>query len=93
LHTLCKVELTDDVLVMRLLSLKWMEKSIDAKDVEMNLIRRTQFGPRLSTATSEEWKAFLEKHGKTEGVFSKDRLIELKRIPEDPPTGEQPKDK
>jgi hypothetical protein len=90
LHTLCKVELNDDVLVLRMLSRDWMEKAVTAKEVTMNLFHRVQFGPVLLIATSEEWKAFLEKFGKTEGVFSKERLFELKRIKEDPPVEGRP---
>jgi hypothetical protein len=46
----------------------------------------------LFSTKSADWVAFLEKHGKTEGVFDSKRVMELKRIPEAPPVDKKATD-
>jgi hypothetical protein len=78
---LCKVELKDDVLKLRQINRQWLEKALESKEVAFRVVR-TQRSSVLLNATPEEWKAFLEKYGKTEGVFTDQSLMELHRLKE-----------
>jgi len=77
-HILFKVELKDDVLRLRFISREWMEKAIAAKQVTFPVVEKSR--KLLLNATAEDWKAFLEKYGKSEGVFSDKNPMELKRV-------------
>jgi hypothetical protein len=88
-HTLCKVELKDDLLRLRFLNRAWVERALGKKELAFPIAQQGNRSLVLSP-TTEEWKAFLEKCGKTEGVFSERNPIELRRIKEVPPADLKP---
>jgi hypothetical protein len=80
-HVLFRVELKDGLLRLRFLDRQWMEKAIEAKEVTFPVVDKSR--RILLNATAEEWKKFLEKYGKTEGVFSDKNPMELRRVKDD----------
>jgi len=89
LHILCKVELKDELLCLRFIDRQWMQKALDSKEVAFPVLSRENRAVLVS-ATAEEWKAFLDKYGKTDGVFSDKNPMELKRIKDEPPAEVKP---
>jgi len=87
-HVLGRVVLKDDVLRFELLSRSWIEAATGRKEIDLSMVVRGQ-SKVLFSAKSADWVAFLEKHGKTEGVFDSKRVMELKRISEAPPAGKK----
>jgi hypothetical protein len=90
LHTLCKVEMAADTVRLLPLNKEWMEKNIKEKRIALSFLKRQQFVGHLINASTEEWKAFLEQYGKTAGVFTDERVFELKRVQEKPPAEGKP---
>jgi hypothetical protein len=88
-HMLFKVELKEEVLRLRFIGRQWMQKALDSKELAFQVLN-TRNRAVLLNATSEEWKSFLEKYGKTEGVFSDKDAMELKRIKDEPPAEGKP---
>ncbi|MGD0089734.1 MAG: hypothetical protein ABSE73_07425 [Planctomycetota bacterium] len=89
LHLLLKVELKDDVLRLRFIDRQWLQTALESKEIVFPVLGDER-NAILLNATSPQWKAFLEKYGKTEGVFSNDNPMELKRIKDEPPAEEKP---
>jgi hypothetical protein len=90
LHTLCKVEMAVDTVRLLPLNKGWMENNIKEKRIALSFLKHQQFVGHLINASTEEWKAFLEQYGKTAGVFTDERVFELKRVQEGPPADGKP---
>jgi hypothetical protein len=88
-HTLCKVELKGDLLRLRFLNREWVERAVARKELAFPVAHKGNRSLLLSPA-AEEWKTFLEKCGKTEGVFSERNPLELRRIKDVPPAELKP---
>ena len=88
-HTLCKVELKGDLLSLRFLDREWVQRAVAKKELAFPVAHKGNRSLLLSPA-AEEWKTFLEKCGKTEGVFSERNPLELRRIKDVPPAELKP---
>ncbi len=78
-HTVSRVVLTDDSLVIVPLSFAWMKRAIREQRVSLPSIRWDAADDLVFTATSEEWLAFLEKFGSNTDVFPEDGALRFVR--------------
>jgi hypothetical protein len=86
-HTLCKVELNQRTLTFRPLDYDWLTKRVEDKTIELPRLVGTPKGDThpIFTASSEEWLAFLKRHGRTAEAFMKAGIVLEKLLQVPPP--------
>ncbi|MFC2140468.1 hypothetical protein ACFLQ1_01960 [Candidatus Auribacterota bacterium] len=81
-HTLCKVELSEDKLILRPLSYKWFNDAIEKKIISLPFSEQEGDDDMIIYYPSaKEWMAFLKTHGKEEGLFSQEDVFEFVKTP------------
>ena len=69
-HILCKVTIQGDQLSFRPLSRDWVKEAAVAGIVSLSVDKGREDDAQLYTPTSEQWMAFLKKHGTNEEAFA-----------------------
>jgi len=88
-HTICKISIKDDLLILKPMNAEWFGEAIEAKKILLPyMLVEVQEDRKLITAKSEEWIAFLEKYGDDEEVFTEEYQFVLKMKKNEKPAGE-----
>ncbi|MDT8389688.1 MAG: hypothetical protein RRC34_04165 [Lentisphaeria bacterium] len=69
-HSLCKVILQGDTLVMIPMSYEWFEKRIKEKTLKLHYVKAGEESLPVFTVSSKEWVAFLKQHGDDKTLFN-----------------------
>jgi hypothetical protein len=78
IHTLCKVLIQEENMILLPLSVEWFGTALEEKKISLPVVMSTEEG-FLVTATPEEWRGFLEQYGQDNESFSPKLQFELKR--------------
>ena len=80
-HSLCKVILREDELVLIPMDIEWFEKKIKQKDLIFSFVKADKNSNYIFTATPGQWVAFLRAHANDKGVFNeKYRFVFKKKV-------------
>lgn len=77
IHTLCKVIIQEEKMILLPLNVEWFGKALEEKKILLPVVKdKERF---LVTATPEEWRSFLEQYSQDSEAFSVKLQFELKR--------------
>jgi len=78
-HTICKVEIKDDLLILKPMNYEWIDAAIEDKKILLpHIVVEANDDIKLITAKSEDWIVFLEEYGDDEEVFTEEYQFVLK---------------
>lgn len=69
-HTICRVEIQDDTLILKPIDYEWIEKALEAKTFNLPYLKKKEWESFLITASSQELMNFLEKNRHDIKLFS-----------------------
>ncbi len=79
-HTLCKVKLDGDSLVLIPLDYNWLKDAISNNKVTLPYINQNLDIDILFTATPADWMAFLNEHKDNDQIYAPDFEFKLERL-------------
>lgn len=84
-HTVCKVQLEERQLTLTPLNFDWFKMALDAKLIDLPLLKARKGDHFLLTATPDQWANFLEKYGADTNAFYKNTAYILRKTPTSAP--------
>lgn len=78
-HTVWKLQLTNDLVTLTALDAEWLKRTVDSKDAVLPFIPGEKDDLRLYTATPQQWEQFLARFGAGTNAFGGDPWYILKR--------------
>jgi hypothetical protein len=97
-HSLVRVEVKGDELVLLPLSYDWLKEKVEAREVSLPVLKSEEVDEKeqpklLFNASPEQWEQFLKKHGGDEEAFTRKNALVFKRAaaaPAPPPGAPPP---
>jgi len=78
-HTVWKIGLTNDTLVLTGFNYDWLKQAIETNAVALPFLSGDRSDERLYTATPEQWQKFLAAHGTNTAVFDAEPAYVFKK--------------
>lgn len=69
-HTVCRVEIHDDILILKPINYEWIAKALEAKTFNLPYLKKKSWDSFLITAPSQELIDFLKKNRHDSNLFS-----------------------
>lgn len=79
-HTLVKVMIRKDTLILMPLNYDWLESALSNKKVALPSIKLETADMTVFNPAPEKWMAFLKEYKDEKGVFSEERRYEFKKL-------------
>jgi hypothetical protein len=79
-HAVCKVEMSDELMTLKLLDYDWLKEKLKKRKVSLPHLGPFDEMPLL-TATPKQWETLLRKYAKDAGAFPSQHAFVLKRLP------------
>lgn len=85
-HSLCKVSIEDDKLIIIPLNIEWFEDRIKEKKLNLSFVKADRESNYIFTAPTRQWISFLKKYASDKDVFDeKHRFVFKKKKLHDQP--------